>query len=180
MTNASLFASSTFLPAFTADNVGNNPAAPTIAAMTISASGCALNSQMACWPANTWVESWCAANFSRKIFAALSSAKATKCGRNFRHFSNIASTLEPPTKANASYFSGLCSITERVLLPMEPVAPRITTFCLFCIKFRPYFINISDGWKTLPIHIRKDAVRHCVWCYLFLWLEIEQFFFFFR
>ncbi|CAG0954180.1 hypothetical protein RHDC1_00363 [Rhodocyclaceae bacterium] len=39
MTNASLFANSTFLPALAAARAGRKPAAPTMAAITVSASG---------------------------------------------------------------------------------------------------------------------------------------------
>ena len=48
ITSDSLLANKILLPAPAAANVDDRPAAPTMAAITMSASGCALNSQMAC------------------------------------------------------------------------------------------------------------------------------------
>ena len=138
VTSASLFANKTRFPAFTADKVGSSPAAPTIAAITWSASGCAANSQMACSPLNTSVGQPSAVSFSRNFFAAVSSFNAAKCGRNFMHFSSMASAFFPPTSANARYLSELCSMTDNVLCPIEPVAPKITISC-FCIKSWPHY-----------------------------------------
>ena len=54
-TSASLFASSRRLPACAADRQGARPAAPTIAAMTASTSGCDARSHRACGPQTTSV-----------------------------------------------------------------------------------------------------------------------------
>ena len=51
MTNASLLASKTLLPAFTAASVGKSPAAPTMAAITASTSGALDTSSSALAPA---------------------------------------------------------------------------------------------------------------------------------
>ena len=54
MTSASLFASSTRFPACAAANVAGSPAAPTIAAMTVSTCGSIATSTSDCGPARTW------------------------------------------------------------------------------------------------------------------------------
>jgi hypothetical protein len=56
MTSASLLASSTRLPARTADKVGSNPAAPTMAAMTIRTLPAAAASASARSPHSTRVD----------------------------------------------------------------------------------------------------------------------------
>ena len=59
-----LMAKSTRLPARTAARVGNRPAAPTIAAITASQSGCDATSASACGPDRITVASWSRRDFT--------------------------------------------------------------------------------------------------------------------
>ena len=102
VTNDSLFANKTFFPAFTAARVGSNPAAPTMAAITISTSGCALKSQIACLPATISVFRLKEANCTFSAAAADSSSNAANLGWKSKHCAAISSTFFPPTSAKIS------------------------------------------------------------------------------
>ena len=94
MTSASLLASSTRLPAPAAASVGRRPAAPTIAATTVSTSGSRAMSASASSPADTRVSSQPPALSSVSRRSAPSASRTTaRAGRWARHCSASASTL---------------------------------------------------------------------------------------
>ncbi len=127
MTSASLFASSTRLPARTAANVGMRPAAPTIAAITVSTPGSATAAASASTPASTRVARPLARNASRAFAAAAGSARITASGRNRRACSTMVSQLRQAPRAATRKRSGCRATTSSVLRPMLPVEPKIAT-----------------------------------------------------
>jgi hypothetical protein len=92
MTNASLFASKTRLPALTADSVGDNPAAPTIAAITVSHPGSLATRQRPSSPARTVVSAKPPSWSANARALALSAITANR-GANSRQSPTMLSTL---------------------------------------------------------------------------------------
>ena len=128
ITNASLLASSTVLPARAAASDEGKPAAPTMAAITTSVSACAAISASALSPARTSVPQPVAFNRTRSASPRATSGTAAKRGRNFSHCTASSSTRNDADKAKTRKRSGWRAITSSVLTPMEPVEPRIVTF----------------------------------------------------
>ena len=123
-TRASLLASSRRLPARAAARVGSRPAAPTMAAMTISTSGRAATWARASGPASTSGAPAMSASRPRRRSAAPTSARTARAGRWRRHCSARRSASWLAVRATTRYSSGWRPTTSRVLMPMEPVAPR--------------------------------------------------------
>jgi len=92
MTKASLLASNTRLPAFTASSVGTSPAAPTIAAITVSTSAAVTKPSKSFMPVVTWILS-VAGKTARNCFAAASSTICATFGLCAKQSASILSTL---------------------------------------------------------------------------------------
>ncbi|OGI44921.1 MAG: hypothetical protein A2V92_02290 [Candidatus Muproteobacteria bacterium RBG_16_65_31] len=92
ITSGSLFANSTRLPARTAASVGNRPAAPTMAAITIRARGRVAARSRPSTPASTSIGRPASRIFSRSRSAARGSSMAAVTGTMRRHCSNRRST----------------------------------------------------------------------------------------
>jgi hypothetical protein len=127
-TSASLFASKTRRPRRTAPRVGSRPAAPTIAAMTILASGCAATASS---PASPTMTSHTRPS-SRRAFDTRVGRFRVRHRNQFRaihaalrqharHIGVRAQRNDPVLARDAR------AITSSVLSPMEPVEPRIAT-----------------------------------------------------
>ena len=127
ITNASLLASNTVLPARAAASDEGRPAAPTIEAITTSVSTCAATSESAVSPASTCVLQPAFSSRSRNASACTTPGNAAKRGRNFSHCKASSSIREHADNANTRKRSGCRAITSSVLTPMEPVEPRIVT-----------------------------------------------------
>ena len=149
MTNVSLLAKRMRLPAFAAAMAGCRPAAPTMAAMTISTSSCAATSLSACSPCNTVVlepmtlSSWlnCAAASACNITA--------NCGWYCTHKANKPDTLLLALKANKAKRWGCWEITSKVCMPMVPVAPNMVTCCMACmVSLSDMKLQISKQWEV--------------------------------
>ncbi len=130
ITNASLLASSSFLPARAAARVGRKPAAPTIAAMTVSASERLAMVSSASTPTRTVVGVLVCRNMPLRRLAAASEPTTAKRGKNWWHCSARRSTFLFADSASTSNRSGWRATTSSVLTPMEPVAPSTTSRCL--------------------------------------------------
>ncbi len=123
MTNASLFASPTSLPACTAARVGTNPAPPTMAAMTTSASGAVATAFAPSSPQR--ISAFWFPRRERKRETSCSLAMLTHRGENSRTCSASLSTFLPAANPDTWNSSGKLRTNFRVLTPMEPVEPRI-------------------------------------------------------
>ncbi|CRZ50780.1 Uncharacterised protein [Vibrio cholerae] len=127
MTNASLLASNTRLPAFTAAMVGNKPAAPTMAAITVSTSSSAATWHIASSPYSTSVAIAWFLSKPCNSDAADAVAITAYFGRHCWHSWYILATLTPATNATMENCCGFWAITLRVLAPIEPVAPKMVS-----------------------------------------------------
>ena len=133
-TSASLFASSSFLPALAAASVARSPAAPTIAAMTQSTSGREATSTSPASPARTRQPTPASARRSRSRGACAASATHTVSGRCRLHRFASSSTCRWAVSAATRKRDGCRAITSRVLAPIEPVAPSIAMFWIVVIS----------------------------------------------
>jgi hypothetical protein len=88
ITSDSLFATSTCLPARAAASVDGNPAAPTMAAITMSTCGSAATEFNASWPHSTSVGQSAARRLRASSCAADGCCSTAMSGRNRRHCSN--------------------------------------------------------------------------------------------
>ena len=129
MTSDSLLASSRRLPARAAASVERNPAAPTMAAMTLCTSGNAAISTSASAPAITRVGAPRARNAASSFAAADVSASAAYGTENRLHCSASLSTLRFAPSAITRKRSGCRAITSSVCSPTDPVEPRMATPC---------------------------------------------------
>ena len=128
-TRDSLLASNRRLPARAAARVDGSPAAPTIAATTVSQASPAANASIAAVPACGRVVSPAAARPSRRLPKHASSAITACSGRCTRHSATSASTLRPAPSTVARRRCGCRAITSSAEVPMEPVAPRTAMSC---------------------------------------------------
>ncbi len=124
-TSDSLLASSTRLPARAAARVGLRPAAPTMAAMTCPAPGCAATASRPSSPARTRVGRLRRLTSPSSRCAASGEASATTSGRNSMHCSSSRPSLRSAASATTRKRSGWRRTTSRVLSPIDPVDPRI-------------------------------------------------------
>jgi hypothetical protein len=154
-TRVSLLASRIRLPAWAAASVAGRPAAPTIAAISVSTSGAVATWVSAAAPSSTSTPRPSAAIRSRSAAAAAGSLITAKRGRWARHCSTMRSTWVAPVSAKISKRSGWRATTSSVLTPMVPVAPRMVSTRGF---MRPAFMQRapatsacrwrSAGWRS--------------------------------
>ena len=126
-TSASLLARSSRLPEWAAARQGARPAAPTMAAITVSTSSCPASSHRAPAPCRTSAAT--PASARRRASEAAPSAVATTTwrGRNFRQIANSSSSRYWAVRPTTSKRSGCRPRTSSVAMPTEPVAPRMQT-----------------------------------------------------
>src|SRR5881397_3453574 len=124
ITIGSLFARAMNLPALIAASVGTSPAPPTMAEMTRSASGSVAACMSPSVPFRIVV--FRPLHRARRRSAAAGSAMATTAGENVRTCSSSLSTLLAAVRPTAWNFSGNLLMMSRVLVPMDPVEPRMT------------------------------------------------------
>jgi len=124
-TSASLLASSKRLPARAAAMHGGRPAAPTMAAITLSTSSAAASSHKACAPACTSVAEPCSRNARRNSAARSGLGSTATRGRQRRHCCTSTSTRCMALRPTTSKRSGWRATTSSVLVPTEPVEPNI-------------------------------------------------------
>ena len=136
-TSASLFARSSRLPASAAARHGARPAAPTIAAMTISTDSCDAIISRASLDHKTVESSPFILIFSARMRPCGSLAMTTYRGLNCATCASMSSTWVDALSANTSYRSGCLATTSRVLVPMEPVDPRTVTRCFMTCPAKP-------------------------------------------
>ena len=127
MTSASLLASSTRLPARAAASVGISPAAPTMAAITMSTLSPATSAASASVPLSTRVAEPVLRSAARASSAARGSTSTTQSGLNSIACCTTACQLPWAHSTAARKRSGCRAMTARVLLPMLPVEPRMAT-----------------------------------------------------
>jgi hypothetical protein len=138
-TSASLLASISRLPARAAAMHGARPAAPTMAAITASTSGCAARSHSACAPVVTSVRRPCSASAVRSSRACASPGTATTRGLNCTHWAISSGSRRLPLRPKTSNCPGWRLMTSSVLVPTEPVEPRIATRCGRFMQTSPCF-----------------------------------------
>ena len=129
-TSASLLASSRRLPARAAAMQGGRPAAPTMAAITLSTSGSAASSHSACAPLQ---------HLGGHAFGAqrvAQPARARLVGHHRRSAAGSAGTARAARRRadarsapTTSKRSGWRATTSSVLVPTDPVEPRMTSRC---------------------------------------------------
>ena len=127
ITSASLFASSTLLPALAAAKAGTKPAAPTMAAITVSQFDCVTAVTIASGPYSTSVAIFLSLRIALRRAAPSASATTAMAGLNSRHCSAKRSTCLPAVSATTLKRSGCERITSKVFTPIDPVEPRIAT-----------------------------------------------------
>ena len=126
-TRASLLASIRRLPARAAARQGGRPAAPTMAAITASTSGCDAISHRASAPTSTAVALPASRNLACSSCACTDSGSTANLGFQARHWASNSSTRWCAVRANTSKRSGCRERTSSVLVPMDPVEPRMHT-----------------------------------------------------
>ena len=129
-TSDSLLASNRRLPACAAASVDDSPAAPTIAATTLSQASPAASASNAASPACAWVSSPASRSPSRNAAKPAASAITAWSGRCVRHSATSASTLLPAASTLARICPGWRAITSSAEAPIEPVAPNTATRCM--------------------------------------------------
>src|SRR5690606_19367477 len=127
-TSDSLLASSRRLPARAAARVEPRPAAPTIAATTVSQSSPAASASIACAPPCAVVARPASRSPARRTSRREASAIAAWAGRWVAHSCTSASTLLPAASTLASRRSGWRAQTSTAGGPIDPVAPTTATF----------------------------------------------------
>ena len=145
-TSASLLASSRRLPARAAARHGARPAAPTIAAITVSTSGCAASSHSALGAARA---PRCATPSARSR-----SAQRARLGRvGDRRIARPQARALREQLVEAALRGqrerprsdrGWRAITSSVLTPTEPVAPRMQTRCIAALRRRRHVTAIDQ------------------------------------
>ncbi len=143
MTSASLLASKTFLPARAAASDGARPAAPTMAAMTVSVAGLDATAHSAASPKSTSVLKPLALSNLDSCSAACSVPTTARTGWNCSHWAASSSTREWAVSAYTRYLSGWRATTSRVDTPIEPVAPRMVMLCILSSWTGNYLSQIS-------------------------------------
>ena len=128
ITMASLFASSTRLPVRAAASVDSSPAAPTMAASTVSQSSPDAASTNAAAPEVTRVRNPAISMRSRRVASSVVSAITASSGSKRRHSSASSFTCVLAVSTLARKRCGWRAITSSAALPIEPVAP-ITAIC---------------------------------------------------
>ncbi len=164
-TKASLLASKRRFPARAAPIQGANPAAPTMAAITASTFSCEATMVSASAPHNTRVlrprsRHRCC---SRSPWSAL--AMIPNSGLNLTHCATIRSTWVAAVKAKTSKRCGCRPITSSVLVPTDPVDPRIATrslgaFIGCCAASWPWE-GSATGHQPGPTHHHDRATGRC-------------------
>ena len=157
ITSASLFAKSTLLPACAAANAGSRPAAPTIAAITVSQPDSVTAVTKACGPYRTCVWIFFSSNRVLKRAAAAASVTTAMAGLNSTHCSANRSTCFPAVRATTLKRSGCARITSSVFTPIDPVDPKMAT-CL--IGIRPSLPAVPQWASLESMHPRGLIRRH--------------------
>ena len=127
ITSASLFASRMRLPARAAASVGESPAAPTIAASTVSTSPSEAAAARPSGPASTRVGKRSPARSTASARAASTSSSAAIVGRKRRHSAASFAALRCAASAATAKRSGWRAMTSSAESPIEPVAPSSAT-----------------------------------------------------
>jgi hypothetical protein len=156
MTRDSLLASNSRLPARAAASVERKPAAPTIAAMTQSASRRVAISSSTLSPARTRVPGAELPRRSVRSRAAASFAKAAYGGCQRRICSASFATLRFAASATSRKRSGWRESTSSVLSPIEPVEPSTTT----PIILHNRRLALATSGVYLGCDLREPSRRH--------------------
>ena len=132
------------------------PAAPTIAAITESVSGCAATTSREEAPLSTWVGTLTARKRDSRSIACGTLTITAYFGLWRTHCSNITSTLVEAVSAKTSNCVGCRAMTSSVLTPIEPVDPStVTRRSLVVIT-----IATSWPWEAPVAAHRCDPAPH--------------------
>ena len=155
ITKASLLASNTLLPAFAAAKVGTKPAAPTMAAITVSQPESVTAVTNASGPYKTCVRIFFSSSNAVKRAAPCASPITARAGENSIHCFANSSTCLLAVKANTLKRSGCARMTSKVLTPIDPVDPRIE-MCLIMLTPVP---RVELQLACLELKHRHDRAR---------------------
>src|SRR6059036_707986 len=155
ITIGSLFARATNFPAVIAASVGTSPAPPTMAEMTRSASASVAICRSPSVPLRIVV--FRPLHRARRRSAAAWSAMATTAGENVRTCSSSLSTLPLAVRPTAWNFSVNLLMMSRVLVPMEPVEPRMTIRFMRCSSGKSHREEAIVEYRC-----REDQAVHAI------------------
>src|SRR6266581_3283514 len=155
ITIGSLFARATNFPAVIAASVGTSPAPPTMAEMTRSASASVAVCRSPSVPLRIVV--FRPLHRARRRSAAAWSAMATTAGENVRTCSSSLSTLPLAVRPTAWNFSVNLLMMSRVLVPMEPVEPRMTIRFMRCSSGKSHREEAIVEYRC-----REDQAVHAI------------------
>src|SRR5438132_907111 len=155
ITIGSLFARATNFPAVIAASAGTSPAPPTMAEMTRSASASVAVCRSPSVPLRIVV--FRPLHRARRRSAAARSAMAPTAGENVRTCSSSLSTLPLAVRPTAWNFSVNLLMMSRVLVPMEPVEPRMTIRFMRCSSGKSHREEAIVEYRC-----REDQAVHAI------------------